>query len=48
MQPDAGHAHHSGSKERYATYMLDQDLEAWLGHVLTAQSADPEPVLFEV
>ncbi len=45
MEP---HAHHDGSKERFAAYRLDQDLEAWLDHVRVAEQADPEPVLFEV
>jgi len=42
------HAHHEGSKERFAAYRLDQDLEAWIGNVRGADAADPEPVLFEV
>ncbi len=42
------HAHHDGSKEKYAAYRLDQDLESWLGQVQGAEEADPEPVMFEV
>ncbi|MES2154519.1 MAG: hypothetical protein V4510_05225 [bacterium] len=44
----APHAHHEGSKEKFASYRLDQDLEAWLGHLKDADAADPEPVLFEL
>ena len=42
------HAHHDGSKEKYAAYQLDQDLEAFLGQARDAPGADPEPVLSEV
>lgn len=42
------HAHHDGSKESFAAYRLDQDLEAWLGGLKETSRADPEPVLSDV
>ena len=42
------HAHHDGSKQKFAAYRLDQDLESWLGMVRSAPGPDPEPVLSEV
>lgn len=48
QHPPNEHPHHAGSKEHFAAYRLDQDLEAWLGGVQGAVEADPEPVLFDV
>lgn len=45
MQP---HAQHDGTKEKFAAYRFDQDLEAWLSGVQEAELADPEPTLFDV